>query len=509
MLRGTCARALLAFVSMAVLPATASAYIEEDNRITTSFDGTKIVSKLFLPDGASASSPVPVILRTHGWAGSRETSATGTLKTFLDEGYAVLTWDQRGFGQSGGHAEVNSPDFEAKDVSAMIDGLAADARIATEAPGDPLIGMSGGSYAGGIQFMTAATDSRVDAIAPEIAWNNLLESLIPDGVVKLGWDLLLYGTGTGTGTALGLAPNNPAGPSAGSVSPMLHRAFVEGGATGDFSPEVREYFGARGADTVLEGVEVPAFIIQATTDTLFPPSQAIDNFETLAAEHPGGALKMQWYCGGHGVCSPFVTPPRSDTDARIVTWFDRHVKGDAGVDTGPRFVFADDEGDWQSASDYPVPGTSSIGGSGAGIVSVNGEPTAGGVMGPSATAGRTSLEVPLTGETAGTTLIGEPTVTVTATGVGTAADNLLAAPLFFQLVNKRNGHVIGNQITPKLIPTDGAQHTLSFPIEAVAYQLDEGDEIVLQVVSSSLNYEAYRGAAAINLESIQVSVPVR
>jgi ABC-2 type transport system ATP-binding protein len=165
-------------LTLALMPATAGAYQVQDNQVATSFDGTDIVYTLFMPDNASASNPVPAIMRTHGWGGSRETTPTGFVKQLLDNGYGVLTWDSRGFGQSGGTVEIDSPDFEARDASALIDVLAADPRVAKK-KGDPLVGMSGGSYAGGIQWVTDAIDHRVDAIAPEISWHNLLQSLYP------------------------------------------------------------------------------------------------------------------------------------------------------------------------------------------------------------------------------------------------------------------------------------------------------------------------------------------
>ncbi len=36
----------------------------------------------------------------------------------------MLTWDSRGFGNSGGTVTVDSPDAEGRDVSALIDWLA-------------------------------------------------------------------------------------------------------------------------------------------------------------------------------------------------------------------------------------------------------------------------------------------------------------------------------------------------------------------------------------------------
>ena len=47
--------------------------------------------------------------------------------------------------------------------------------------------MSGPSYGGGIQLVTAGIDRRVDAITPTIAWNSLLTGLYKEGSVKQGW----------------------------------------------------------------------------------------------------------------------------------------------------------------------------------------------------------------------------------------------------------------------------------------------------------------------------------
>ena len=51
--------------------------------------------------------------------------------------------------------------------------------------------MVGGSYGGGIQWVTAAVDHRVDAIVPMIAWNTLNSSLYKDGAFKSSWGTLL------------------------------------------------------------------------------------------------------------------------------------------------------------------------------------------------------------------------------------------------------------------------------------------------------------------------------
>jgi hypothetical protein len=98
-------------------------------------------------------------------------------------------------------------------------------------------------------------------------------------------------------------------------------------------------------------------------------------------------------------------------------------------------------------------------------------------------------------------------VTVSWTGAAAGTDNLLKAPLFFQLVNKTTNEVLGNQITPQVFLTDGLPRTKTFTIEPVSYTISPGDQIALQVVSSSANYELYRGAGVFQLHDVRVEVP--
>ena len=44
--------------------------------------------------------------------------------TLLQNGYNVVTWDPRGEWGSGGTLEIDSPDFEAKDMQAIISWVA-------------------------------------------------------------------------------------------------------------------------------------------------------------------------------------------------------------------------------------------------------------------------------------------------------------------------------------------------------------------------------------------------
>ena len=166
-----------------------------------------------LPAGASRRNRVPVVFQTHGWGGTREQSPEGFTERLLDNGYGVLTWESRGFGDSGGEANVDSPEFEVRDAQALIDFVAGRKEILTDAPGDPRMGWIGGSYAGGIQLNMAAVDSRPDAISPEIAWADLVQDLYPNKLLKKTWDQLLYAAGAASAAGEGL--DSPTGPQSG------------------------------------------------------------------------------------------------------------------------------------------------------------------------------------------------------------------------------------------------------------------------------------------------------
>ena len=75
----------------------------------------KICYTLFRPARATSKHPVPLLMHSHGWGGSRTTKAGG-VREFLDAGYGVLSFDQRGWGASGGFAHVENPNLEGKDV---------------------------------------------------------------------------------------------------------------------------------------------------------------------------------------------------------------------------------------------------------------------------------------------------------------------------------------------------------------------------------------------------------
>ncbi len=130
----------------------------------------------FTPAGSGA---VPAILLAHGF-GETKYAVRPEAEQLARAGFAVLTWSARGFGKSTGQIALDSPDYEVKDVEQLVSWLARQPRVLLDRPGDPRVGIAGASYGGGIALLAAAYDHRIDAIVPQITWNNLATALFPN-----------------------------------------------------------------------------------------------------------------------------------------------------------------------------------------------------------------------------------------------------------------------------------------------------------------------------------------
>ena len=140
--------------------------------------------------------------------------------------------------------------------------------------------MAGASYGGGIQLVTAATDPRVDAITPDIAWNSLVTSLYKAQSPKGGWSNLLFGLGIVASTVPGLA----GGPDRQPRSAHRERVPVRPRRPGTISDEDVQWFASRGPGSLVDKIQHPTLLIQGTADTLFTLDEAIRNYSRPAQE---------------------------------------------------------------------------------------------------------------------------------------------------------------------------------------------------------------------------------
>jgi ABC-2 type transport system ATP-binding protein len=213
-----------------------------------------------------------------------------------------------------------------------------------------------------VQFNTAAEDKRIDAIVPEISWGDLVRDLLPGGVLKQTWDLLLYGAGGATAATLGIW--SPAGPQTGIFAPEIHMAFAQGAATGELDESLLDWFSMRSTTRRSGRIDAPTLIIQGTVDTLFPLNDGFENYRNLVGA--GTPVKLMTYCSGHTLGCDYPGgasgDPKDSSEARpvferrILAWIDRYVRNKR-VDTGAPVEWQAQDGFYYGAPSYPLPET--------------------------------------------------------------------------------------------------------------------------------------------------------
>lgn len=468
----------------------------------TSFDGTLIRAHWF---PIASGQPAPTVLMGPGWgmAGDTDVEAVGVLgavniAVLRDAGYNVLTWDPRGFGASGGTAQVDSPDFEGRDVQTLLDWVAARPEARADTAGDPAVGMVGGSYGGGIQLVAAAIDCRVDAIVPIVAWHSLVSSLYPRETFKQGWADVLSAVG-----------------ARAHLDPMVAAANEQGRSTGVLTSDQVDWFAARGPADRVSDIAAPTMLVGGTVDTLFPLAEDVSNYRAL--RDAGTEVSMYWFCGGHGTCLVDEGDEGRMT-RRIVAWLDRWVKRDRSVDTGPRIDVVDQFGERHVADDYPGPTGSALTGEGSGSLDLAADGGSGPATVPpekadvlTTVAGRLipapalrsiDVEIPVDDDAL---VLGAPELTLTYTGATPAGER--PTRIFAQLVDPATGLVLGNQITPVPVVLDGTEHRSTVDLEVISHRVTAGSPLVLQLVATSTLFLEPRLGGHIEVTDAAVELP--
>ncbi|MEJ7796058.1 MAG: CocE/NonD family hydrolase [Nocardioides sp.] len=315
----------------------------------------KICWTVFKPARASRDHKVPLMMHSHGWGGSRTTDPAD-FERWLDAGYGVLSFDQRGFGDSGGFAHVENPRYEGRDNLRLIRMVSKLAWVKKDGPGDPRLGAMGGSYGGGFQFLGAFEELKrrgkpvYDALAPEITWHDLGESLAPQDVPRAQW-----------ATLLGAA----AQPSE-ALEPKINEALAEGVATGNWPDgsgpsgvDMNQYFKRNGPSWhVSQGrrLDIPVLFGQGATDTLFSLQQGFDNWRKALTKRSRSKSIFVGYNGGHvlpgaAAAVPPGNSPSSDPCSKelggrdferlSIRFMNEHLKGrDTGLTGYGRYHLA-------------------------------------------------------------------------------------------------------------------------------------------------------------------------
>ncbi|MFB6850048.1 CocE/NonD family hydrolase [Streptomyces sp. NPDC056373] len=382
-------------VPLALTPpaASADAYTVTPLKFTVRTGGRActVDADLYRPAGVDRAHPAPAVLGTNGFGGSKTDGSTDAIgKAFARRGYVSLVYSGLGFGRSGCLISLDDPDIDGAAASRLVDflggtraaddGTTADF-VTRDAPGDPRVGMIGGSYGGAVQLATAAVDHRLDALVPMITWNDLAYALAPSnavggrdvpGAFKWQWTNGFYLIGEGQPLL------QPAlDPSRINSLACLHfvteacrtvHTLNSGSYPADRTAELLAFARRVSPVSYLDRVDTPTLLVQGQADTLFNLNEATATYRTLKAR--GTPVKMIWQAWGHsgGLTGPAaageldLTKGNLETSyvgRRVLAWFDRHLRKRPHVDTGPAFAYqrdwiTDPDRTYATADDLPA-----------------------------------------------------------------------------------------------------------------------------------------------------------
>lgn len=309
--------------------AAAKAFSKTDSFFTAD-DGVQLGVSYYEPtDVTRPTAGFPAVMVFHGIGGSRA-SVAPVAETFAANGYAVLSFDARAHGLSGGLFTLDGP-RELNDITALYTQLA-------NRPGIDVahIGAWGLSLGGGAVWAAQNAGIPFAAIEPVISWTDLYEALVPQGLVKTG--------------AVFQFSNSVAGKIDPTLAPLLPDLL----SNRNLAP-IKQAFDARSVRTNVSRITVPTFLLQGRTDYAFDIDQATAAFRALP-----NAKRLYVGDVGH--------PPAKNPDAEkpyyldeCVQWFDRFLKGiPNGIDLKPPVEVAADPWTGKTASFAGLPPTKTL-----------------------------------------------------------------------------------------------------------------------------------------------------
>ncbi|MEV5971564.1 CocE/NonD family hydrolase [Streptomyces sp. NPDC051921] len=272
--------------------------------------GTVLKANVVTPAGSDGGTRFPVIVLPTSWA-VPQIEYLAQAQKLADSGYVVVSYNSRGFWQSGGEIETAGPK-DIADASRVIDWALANT------PADPAkVGMAGVSYGAGISLLAAAHDKRIKAVAALSGWADLIESIYSGRTQHLQAAALLGGAGYLTGRP-------------GPELQQILGDFLSSDLTKE--DEMIAWGRKRSAVTYVDAINAnrPAVMLgNAWGDTIFPPNQFASFYEKLS-----GPKRLEFRPGDHATAEATgLLGLPNDTWTNAHRWFDHYLKGvDNGVD---------------------------------------------------------------------------------------------------------------------------------------------------------------------------------
>ncbi|MGW4139580.1 alpha/beta fold hydrolase [Streptomyces mirabilis] len=307
---GAVSAALIAGTALGLAP-TAQAASAAVRFVDIAGDGgTVLKANVVTPAGADGSRRYPLLVMPTSW-GLPQVEYLAQAQKLADSGYVVLTYNVRGFWQSGGEIEVAGPP-DVADASKVIDWALANT------PADAQkVGMAGVSYGAGISLLAAAHDKRIKAVSAMSGWADLIDSIYSGRTQHSQATALLGVAGTITGR-----------PSA-ELQQTLKDFFASNLSK---EQEMIAWGKKRSPETYVDQLNkngAAVFMANGWGDTIFPPNQYARFYEELT-----GPKRLEFRPGDHAtaeVTGLFGLPNDVWTDTG--RWFDHYLRGvDNGID---------------------------------------------------------------------------------------------------------------------------------------------------------------------------------
>ncbi|MEU6254749.1 CocE/NonD family hydrolase [Streptomyces sp. NPDC047043] len=272
--------------------------------------GTVLKANVITPAGADGSRRYPLLVLPTSW-GLPQVEYLAQAQKLADSGYVVVSYNVRGFWQSGGEIEVAGPP-DIADASKVIDWALANT------PADSKhIGMGGVSYGAGISLLAAAHDKRIKAVAALSGWADLIGSIYSGRTQHVQAAGLLDGASLVTGRQ----------------SPEIRQIFNDFYASNlSKEQDIINWGKKRSAGTYVDQLNkngTALMLANSWGDTIFPANQYADFYEKLT-----GPKRLEFRPGDHATAELtglFGLPNDVWTDTE--RWFDHYLKGvDNGID---------------------------------------------------------------------------------------------------------------------------------------------------------------------------------
>ncbi|MFE5158020.1 alpha/beta fold hydrolase [Streptomyces sp. NPDC056697] len=273
--------------------------------------GVKLAANVVAPADADASRRLPLVVLPTSWA-LPQVEYLAQARKLAEAGYVVLTYNSRGFWQSGGKIETAGPP-DIADASKVIDWALANT------PADPdHIGMAGLSYGAGISLLAAGADPRIKAVVAMSGWADLVASI--------------YGNRTQHSQAAGLLAG--AGALTGRPSEEFQQILDDFFSSNLAKEKDLIAWGKkRSAAAQLDRINANGAAIMLGNswgDSIFPPNSYADFFDKLT-----GPKRLELRPGDHATAelTGLLGLPNT-TWSHARQWLDRYLKGERnGIDT--------------------------------------------------------------------------------------------------------------------------------------------------------------------------------